>query len=41
MIVIAMATADGTLAATGRLVRWLPETGPRRVLATTRSLSCA
>jgi hypothetical protein len=33
LIVIAIATAGGTLATTGRLMRWLPETGPQRALA--------
>lgn len=33
LIVIAIVTAGGTLATTGRLMRWLPETGPHRALA--------
>jgi hypothetical protein len=33
LIVIAIATAGATLATTGRLMRWLPETGPHRALA--------
>jgi len=33
LIAIAIATAGGTLATTGRLMRWLPETGPHRALA--------
>jgi hypothetical protein len=33
LIVIGIATGGGTLAATGRLMRWLPETGPRRAVA--------
>lgn len=33
LIIAAIATAGGTLATTGRLMRWLPETGPRRALA--------
>jgi hypothetical protein len=35
LIIAAMATAGGTLATTGRLIRWLPETGPRDALAAT------
>ncbi|HEX6756921.1 MAG TPA: permease prefix domain 1-containing protein [Propionibacteriaceae bacterium] len=35
LIVIVIATAGGTFATTGRLMRWLPETGPRRALAAT------
>jgi hypothetical protein len=35
IVAIAIATAGGTLATTGRLMRWLPETGPRRALAAT------
>ncbi len=35
VIIAAIATAGGTLATTGRLMRWLPETGPRRALAAT------
>jgi hypothetical protein len=35
LIVIAIATAGATLATTGRLMRWLPETGPYRALAAT------
>ena len=41
LIIVAIATAVGTLATTGRLMRWLPETGPRRAggtLATTGRL---
>jgi HAAS len=33
LIIAAIATAGGTLATTGRLMRWLPETCPRRALA--------
>lgn len=33
VIVIAIATAGATVATTGRLMRWLPETGPHRALA--------
>jgi hypothetical protein len=39
LIVIAIATAGGTLATTGRLMRWLPETGPRRALAATTAIA--
>jgi len=35
LIIAAIATAGGTLAMTGRLMRWLPETGPRGALAAT------
>jgi len=35
LIIAAIATAGGTLATTGRLMRWLPETGPRRALTAT------
>ena len=35
LIIAAIATASGTLATTGRLMRWLPETGPRRALSAT------
>ena len=35
----AIATAGGTLATTGRLMRWLPETGPRRALAATIAIA--
>jgi hypothetical protein len=33
LVAVALATAAGTFATTGRLMRWLPETGPRRALA--------
>jgi hypothetical protein len=33
LIVLAVATAAGTFATTGRLIRWLPETNPARALA--------
>jgi hypothetical protein len=33
LVVLAIATALGTFAATGRLMRWLPEAGPHRALA--------
>jgi hypothetical protein len=32
LIAIAIATAGGTIATTGRLIRWLPETSPHRAL---------
>jgi HAAS len=35
LIIAAVATAGGTLATTGRLMRWLPETSPPRALAAT------
>ena len=35
LIIAAIATAGGTLATTGRLMRWLPETGPGGALAAT------
>jgi hypothetical protein len=39
LIVAAIAAAGGTLATTGRLMRWLPETGPRRALAATIAIA--
>jgi hypothetical protein len=39
LIIAAVATAGGTLATTGRLMRWLPETGPRRALAATIAIA--
>jgi hypothetical protein len=39
LIIAAIATAGGTLATTGRLIRWLPETGPRRALAATIAIA--
>ena len=39
LIIAAIATAGGTLATTGRLMRWLPETGPRRALAATIAIA--
>jgi hypothetical protein len=39
VIVIVIATAAGTLATTGRLMRWLPETGPRRALTATIAIA--
>jgi hypothetical protein len=35
VIALVIATAVGTLATTGRLIRWLPETSPHRALAAT------
>jgi hypothetical protein len=32
LVAVAIATATATLATTGRLIRWLPEAGPRRAL---------
>jgi hypothetical protein len=39
LIIAAIATAGGTLAATGRLMRWLPETGPHRALGATIAIA--
>ena len=39
LVAIAIATAAGTLASTGRLMRWLPETGPRRAIAVITGLA--
>lgn len=39
LIIVAIATAGGTLATTGRLMRWLPETGPGRALAATLAIA--
>jgi hypothetical protein len=39
LLIIAIATAGGTLATTGRLMRWLPETGPPRALAATIAIA--
>jgi hypothetical protein len=39
LIVVAIATAGGTLATTGPLMRWLPETDPRRALAATTAVA--
>jgi HAAS len=39
LIIAVIATAGGTLATTGRLIRWLPETGPRRALAATIAIA--
>ena len=38
LLIIAIATAGG-FATTGRLMRWLPETGPRRALAATIAIA--
>jgi hypothetical protein len=35
LIMLALATAGGTLASTGRLMRWLPEATPGQALAAT------
>ena len=39
LIIAAISTASGTLATTGRLMRRLPETGPRRALAATIAIA--
>jgi hypothetical protein len=39
LIVIAIATAGGTIATTGRLMRWLPETSPHRALTAVISIA--
>lgn len=39
LILLVIITAGGTLATTGRLIRWLPETGPRRALAATIAIA--
>jgi hypothetical protein len=39
LITIAVATAAGTLATTGRLIRWLPEAGPGRALTATVTIA--
>jgi HAAS len=39
LLIAAIATAGGTLATTGRLMRWLPETGARRALAATTAIA--
>jgi hypothetical protein len=39
LIVIAVAAAGATLATTGRLIRWLPETNPQRALAATTAVA--
>lgn len=39
LIVIAVAAAGATLATTGRLMRWLPETNPHRALTATTAIA--
>jgi hypothetical protein len=39
VIALVIATAAGTIATTGRLIRWLPETGPHRALAATTAIA--
>jgi hypothetical protein len=39
LVAIAIVTAGGTFATTGRLMRWLPETGPHRALAATKTIA--
>ena len=39
LIIAAIATAAGTFATTGRLIRWLPEASPRRALFATITLA--
>ena len=39
LVVVAVAAAATSLATTGRLMRWLPETGPQRALAATRGVA--
>jgi hypothetical protein len=39
LIVIAITTAGATLATTGRLMRWLPETSPHRALTATTAIA--
>jgi hypothetical protein len=39
LILLVIITAGGTLATTGRLIPWLPETGPRRALAATTAIA--
>jgi hypothetical protein len=39
LIVIAITTAGATLATTGRLMRWLPETSPDHALAATTTIA--
>jgi hypothetical protein len=38
LIALVIATAAGTFATTGRLMRWLPEAGPHRALAATTTI---
>jgi len=39
LIALAIATAAGTFATTGRLMRWLPEASPHRALAATTAIA--
>jgi hypothetical protein len=39
LIAVAIATAGATLATTGRLMRWLPETGPHRALTAATAIA--
>jgi hypothetical protein len=39
LIPVAIATAAGTFATTGRLIRWLPEAGPHRALTATIAIA--
>jgi hypothetical protein len=39
LIIVAIATAGGTFATTGRLMRWLPEASPQRALAATVAIA--
>lgn len=39
LIIIAIATAAGTLATTGRLMRWLPEASPHHALTATTTIA--
>lgn len=39
LVAAGLAIATGTVATTGRLMRWLPETGPRRALAATTAVA--
>jgi len=40
VIAVAIATAAGTFATTGRLMRWLPEASPSRALSATTAVAC-
>lgn len=40
LIALAVLTGAGTLATTGRLMPWLPETGPRRAVAAAKAVAC-
>jgi hypothetical protein len=39
LVAVGIAAAAGTFATTGRLIRWLPESGPRRALAAAATLA--